>query len=685
MRALLPIALLLTLPAFANAQSFVRIDSTRTRAVPKTKLPGAAGAPSTVLAATSCNSFAAAKDGDPVPGGGWLTLYAFMDPAPVVGNGKIAFVSRISGAAHDQGIFWADATGIHPVVFGSGGGGGSGSHGSAGDPSPIGGKFAGFFQGSMFAPALNAGGDVLFLADLYQASSPRGLFLYKAASSTIVKVAAVGDPSPAGGTITRIGPGSLNDLQDVVFLATRTSGDTDILGWTAGTVSKVAAVGDPAPGGGTLQYLMLESVGFVDGTFMPTGPVPAIGKSKDICFQAGTSLGTSGLILRSSLGVHSWYLREGDPTPGGGTYALFQAPCLNASGQIAFFADVMLGPGNYTSGWYAGKPGAWRKVVRFDDMIAGARCFGLTYSRNPVTCIDDAGNVVIWVTVENPNLTQVERILLSQPNGTFIDVATQGAATPIGGTYSSFEVLPALSPGGAISWGATTPGAPASNARFVKPTCPGTITSVDPKFGSDAGGTTILINGSGFASASAVSFGANGALFTVVSDSQISATLPASPGNMGYVDVSVVTPLGTLVLAKGFDYFIEPQSYGNPSGLPELSWNSSSAPILNEHLIFDLDHIGAGSVHWSWAGESNTSWAGIPLPLDCGPFGLAGCVVFASGEYSLTAADPSPILDVLIPNLPSIVGMHFYFQSLVLEGATSAVRSTNAYEVVIAP
>lgn len=664
----------------------MRVDATHKIAGPISKSLAPPNRSAPVLASTACGPYAAAKYYDSVPGGGTLNLMSFMDPSPCVGNGKIAFVSQIAGAAYNQGIFWADTTGIHPIVFGSGGGGGSGQPGSAGDPSPIGGKFAGFFEGSMFAPAINAGGDILFIADIYQGSSPRGLFLYKAASASFVKVAAVGDPSPAGGTITEIGPGSMNDPQDVLFAATRTGGNVDILRWTAGVVTKMAAVGDPAPGGGTFQYLVTEALGFVDGTFIPTGPIPAINNSGTICFRAYTNLGGAGLIMKGAHGF-SWMVRNGYPTPGGGTYVDFQAPCLNSLGQITFFADVMLGPGNYTSGWFAGAPGAWRKVVMFYDTIGGAQCYGLTYSRNPVTPIDDAGNVVVWMTLQFPDTTQIERILLNKPDGSFVDVATQGAPTPIGGVYGSFDILPSMSSAGAISWGGFTPGASGAvpNAMFIAPLCPATIANVSPAFAPNNGGSTILINGANFTSASAVKFGAANATFSIVNDTQISAALPAAPGFMGYVDVTVTTPNGTAILTNGFDYFVRPKLFGTPTGAPSLSWESTSAPIINKQLVIDIDKFGAGSLAWFWAGDSNTNWAGVPLPLDCGPVGLPGCILLASGEYVISTSDPNPKQSVVIPNDNSIVGYHVFFQAFILDGTTSNFVSTDAYEVVLGP
>src|SRR5262249_12977607 len=157
------------------------------------------------------SALAAGKHGEAVPGGGTLNPVAFANPAtiigPATGGARSAFVAQVSGAARNQGGFVHDGTTPTPIALGCGALGGGGSTGAGGDPTPIGGTFSGFFTGTVFAPAVNANGDVLFLAEVVGGSSSRGLFLYRASSATLVKVAAVGDPSPLGGTFAMVGPG----------------------------------------------------------------------------------------------------------------------------------------------------------------------------------------------------------------------------------------------------------------------------------------------------------------------------------------------------------------------------------------------------------------------------------------------------------------------------------------------
>src|SRR5262245_39597341 len=230
-RTLIAVPLLLALAApAALTQSVVRVHDDVTIASPADLAgagPAAGGTLAAGAAATTCGAAALASHNQAVPGGGTLNPVAFVNPAIVNNSGRIAFISLVNGSPRNQGVFVADANGLTPIAMGCGGAGGSGMPGAGcGDPTPIGGTFGGFFTGTFFMPALNGAGDVLFLCDVVGGASPRALFLFRAATASIVKVAAVGDPSPLGGTFDAVGPGNLNDAGVVVFLA-RGAGTTN--------------------------------------------------------------------------------------------------------------------------------------------------------------------------------------------------------------------------------------------------------------------------------------------------------------------------------------------------------------------------------------------------------------------------------------------------------------------------
>ena len=422
----------------------------------------------------TCELLGLARYGQDVPGGGTLVSIAFADGESINSMGRIAFVSRVGGAERNQGIFSAGGDGLVPIVMGCGGGGGSGVPGSGcGDPSPIGGTFSGLFPGTPPSPPpINDSGDVLFIADIDGGSSPRGLFLYQADTGDIRKVAAVGDSSPLGGSFSAIGPGSINNSRQVVFLAlTGASTDGNLFLWDDGAVSKVVAVGDPAPGGGVFWAIGTERFGYVDGTMMPTGPLGAINDLGQISFRAYVTAGEAlGGIFLSDGTTHQWYVKYGDPTPMGGTYADFAAPSLNNAGEVAFFSDVSVGS-DLTSAWFAGSPGSWRKALAFFDPVDDGQVRGLAYSRNPVTPLNDAGRLLLWTTIRTGSVDQ-ERLVISEPDGSVSTVVREGDVAPFGGRIGSIHPWPSLKNDGQGTVGASTPGAPGVfNAFMVFQSC----------------------------------------------------------------------------------------------------------------------------------------------------------------------------------------------------------------------
>jgi hypothetical protein len=439
------------------------------------------GAPS----GTNCGVESRAAHGQIAPNtnGGTLDPVAFINPTTVNASGRVAFNSQVDGSDRNQGVFVADADGtISAIAIGCGAPGGGGDTTSmCGDASPIGGHFGGFFFGTFFTPDINDAGDVLFFCDVNGGDSRRALFLYRGATGEIVKVAAIGDPSPIGGTFGAVGPGSLNNNGQVVFLASAVGTiNSDIFMWDNGVVTKVAAVGDPAPGGGTYLFLGTESAGFQDGTNIPVGPIPDINDSDQITFRAIVSGGITerGIVVRTGQ-VDEWYVKVPDSTPIGGTYADMQAASINNAGQIAFFADYHPTPDTTNSGWFAGAPGNWRKVVVFFDPIDGGQCLGLAFSRNPMQTIDAAGNVVFWANLDSNGTS--DRLVLSLTDGNLLIAARRGDPTPIGGTFGTMDAWPAIN-GNIGTVNPATPGAQngALSAHMAFNHCPSGTPSPTP-------------------------------------------------------------------------------------------------------------------------------------------------------------------------------------------------------------
>jgi len=469
--ASLLVSIALTVPALAQDAPFVRL---RDQEIRRLSVGGPSQTPASAQLALSsvCSNTAVAWHNEPAPGGGTLAPLAFANPATLDGGGRSLFFAQVTGVARNQGIFAADAGGLQALVLGCGSGGGTASSCSVGDPSPIGGNFSGFFGGTVFAPATNAGGDALFVADVSGGSSPRGLFLYRRASATVIKIAAVGEASPAGGTIGGVGPGSINDAGDVVFLAMGASmANTQILRWSTGVLSKVAAVGDAAPLGGTYTNVGGEFFGFPDGTNIPAGPLPDINDNGSICFRALSSGPVSRGFVVVIAGVPQWYVAAGDATPAGGTYFDFAGANLNDAEEVAFYSDYKPTPSTFSGAWFAGKPGNWRKVLGFNDAVDGGTCNGLAFSRNPMSALSNDGSVLLWTNVNHSGVDKETELVIDPAGGQTI-IARQGDPTPKGGTYSSMDAWPSFD-GLLGTLGSGTPGASggALNTHFLFSLC----------------------------------------------------------------------------------------------------------------------------------------------------------------------------------------------------------------------
>ena len=82
------------------------------------------------------------------------------------------------------------------------------------------------------------------------------------------------------------------------------------------------------------------------------------------------------------------------------------------------------------------------------------------------------------------------------------------------------------------------------------------VVSVSPADGPETGGQAVTVTGSGFTGATQVTFGGTPASFTLVSDTELSATTPLHAA--GPVNVAVTTPGGSGTFVDGYTYLAPP-------------------------------------------------------------------------------------------------------------------------------
>ncbi|WP_216361192.1 putative Ig domain-containing protein [Caulobacter mirabilis] len=142
-------------------------------------------------------------------------------------------------------------------------------------------------------------------------------------------------------------------------------------------------------------------------------------------------------------------------------------------------------------------------------------------------------------------------VIITGANLSGATAVTFGGTAATGYTVNGPTQITATAPAGAagtVDVRVTTVGGTSATSvnDFYTYVAAPTVSSITPTSGPTAGGTTVVITGTGFSAApgtGAVKFGASNASYTINSNTQITAT---SPANMaGTYDITVTTPGGT--------------------------------------------------------------------------------------------------------------------------------------------
>ncbi|HEX9426860.1 MAG TPA: hypothetical protein VGA64_03675, partial [Candidatus Polarisedimenticolia bacterium] len=163
---------------------------------------------------------------------------------------------------------------------------------------------------------------------------PSGLVFYKIFGRRL----GVGDLEPGGGTrrVAALQPPSrINAMGQVALPVTFDDGETDLLGYDGVAFFRVAAPGDPAPGGGSFTQI------FTGSFFLGMSVAPALDDTGRVVFGAVTSLGDFALfaapLTPGGGGVAVRVAGAGDVVDGGRLSPFeLQAVDTDATGRVAF-------------------------------------------------------------------------------------------------------------------------------------------------------------------------------------------------------------------------------------------------------------------------------------------------------------------------------------------------------------
>jgi len=319
-----------------------------------------------------------------------------------------------------------------------------------GQTVPGGGAFDRFSVESLpIVAPINSKGQVAFFATVVRGRANEGFFV--ASGARISKVAADGDPVPGGGVFSGFGRHpvpALNDAGELAFSAA-IAGARAVEGIFVASPSRVRAIvfaGGPAPD-------------IPSGTFANVD-TPAINARGDVAFHATVRRGRESLevIYLHSGGKTRKVVAQGDPAPAGGTFAGFGPPSLNGKGLVVFGAVVegRVVPG----GLFVWKGGAIRMLVGAGEETPDGGIFAKLSER---VAVNDAGTVAFNAILKGAPMPGAIYVVDDRVRR----IAGLGDAAPGGGVFSHFGLWPSLSASGAVVFAASIDGGTAPVAVFM--------------------------------------------------------------------------------------------------------------------------------------------------------------------------------------------------------------------------
>lgn len=281
--------------------------------------------------------------GDPAPGGGLFTNS--FEPYGLDSHGDLAFTVDLSTGG--EGVFLLKHGPGLPML----------ALARAAQPAPGGGTLDGVTLGFT---AINDSGDVAFAFGLKPMNAPElkgfykaGLYRYSSADQKLTAIVVPGlTIAPGFGPFQSIGThASLNKSGQIVFagLVRTMAGLRPANGFGQGifsadrngSITKVVAPGDPAPGGGKFDFAQN----------------PWINDKKDVAFGAHVADEECVVMMSSGACLESVYVKDGangsiqsiahqgDQEPSGRFYRGAWGPVVNNRGDVVFMGELMPLPG----------------------------------------------------------------------------------------------------------------------------------------------------------------------------------------------------------------------------------------------------------------------------------------------------------------------------------------------------
>jgi hypothetical protein len=197
-------------------------------------------------------------------------------------------------------------------------------------------------------PSINDNGEIAFVG-VNLANFAPGVYLNAKGQNTLL----------LNDTLGQLFNLSLNNLDQLAFMAQSSFGTTGIFFSANGTLTPLAIDGGAAPGGGNFQIFLGDP---------RLGPV--MDNSGDVAFASlltgtdGGFFGSGGVFLFKN-GVVKRIVGPDDPSPDGGIFLFADAPSINSNGDVAFFAETS----NFNFGAFVYSNGTITQVAVAGDFV----------------------------------------------------------------------------------------------------------------------------------------------------------------------------------------------------------------------------------------------------------------------------------------------------------------------------
>jgi hypothetical protein len=318
---------------------------------------------------------------------------------------------------------------------------------ASGQPAPTGGDFNRFDVTTqpIVAP-VNARGHVAFYASVVHGKQTEGIFLDL--GSRIVKAAAVGDPVPGGGLLSEFAKHptpSLNSEDKVAFGAAVSGARVSegVFLATDGGLKVIALSGGDAPGVPTGTLVEFDTPTLNDRDEVAF--VATVRRGREMLQVL--YLHSAGKLRKLVAEGDPAPMIPGDPTRPRGTFSKFGVPVINNKGVVVL--PAVIDRGDVLGGIFVTGTRDLARLLAVGEVISPGTML-VRFSER--VALDDDDDIAFGAHVGAGASANSEAIFLWNASSGLAQVAAVGDSAPGGGRYTAFGAWPSLGPHAAVTF-----------------------------------------------------------------------------------------------------------------------------------------------------------------------------------------------------------------------------------------